>query len=113
VQGQAVDPIRFGQSKGLITACGLFLAAQSLASSSYLPGIKLGGRGLEVDGAGMEEDDDDDDDGAGLGGDVVGCACNSTYISRACCFSQEGLIWEEPEMKIGEVRRWDVDDISS
>jgi hypothetical protein len=37
--------------------------------------------------------------------DAEYCACNATYISGACCDSLDGLIWEAPEMKIGELRR--------
>lgn len=29
------------------------------------------------------------------------CACNATYVSRSCCDSREGLVWESPDAKLG------------
>ncbi|KAI9893470.1 MAG: hypothetical protein M1814_006767 [Vezdaea aestivalis] len=34
-------------------------------------------------------------------GDGVGCVCNTTYISRACCHAPDGLVWEERGFKLG------------
>jgi hypothetical protein len=32
------------------------------------------------------------------------CACNASYISKACCFEDGGgLVWEGPEMRLGDV----------
>ena len=33
----------------------------------------------------------------------TGCPCNSTYVSRACCGSPNGIIWESLELKLGEL----------
>jgi hypothetical protein len=33
------------------------------------------------------------------------CACNATYISAGCCASANGLVWEPPEFKIGELKK--------
>jgi hypothetical protein len=60
---------------GLIASCGLVLSTHR--------GHKLGGRGLS-----MEEP----------------CACNSTYVSAACCQSDDGMVWESAEMKLGELQ---------
>lgn len=29
------------------------------------------------------------------------CPCNQTYVSRACCDSQDGTVWEANELKLG------------
>ena len=31
----------------------------------------------------------------------MACSCNSTYVSHSCCTSRNGLVWEDPEMKLG------------
>ncbi|KAI9674086.1 MAG: hypothetical protein M1817_001904 [Caeruleum heppii] len=38
---------------------------------------------------------------------TFGCACNSTYVSSRCCDDdvEDGLVWEAPHMKLGELRR--------
>ena len=36
--------------------------------------------------------------------DSTACACNVTYVSRACCDSNDGIIWEAVERKLGQVR---------
>ncbi|KAI9889793.1 MAG: hypothetical protein M1814_004995 [Vezdaea aestivalis] len=33
-----------------------------------------------------------------------GCVCNQTYVSRACCNSQTGILWEDSSMKLGELK---------
>ncbi|KAI9673622.1 MAG: hypothetical protein M1817_002259 [Caeruleum heppii] len=33
---------------------------------------------------------------------VWGCVCNATYISKGCCESSDGLIWEAAASKLGE-----------
>ncbi|KAI9725325.1 MAG: hypothetical protein M1828_003340 [Chrysothrix sp. TS-e1954] len=33
----------------------------------------------------------------------VPCPCNGTYVSHACCDSRDGLVWEAPELKLGEL----------
>ena len=33
----------------------------------------------------------------------VPCPCNETYVSHGCCGSFDGMIWEEPGMKLGEL----------
>jgi hypothetical protein len=32
-----------------------------------------------------------------------GCLCNSTYISHACCEASDGLVFEPPHLKLGEL----------
>ncbi|KAI9890585.1 MAG: hypothetical protein M1814_003783 [Vezdaea aestivalis] len=29
------------------------------------------------------------------------CACNATYVSRACCDSADGMLWEDTRLKLG------------
>jgi hypothetical protein len=44
---------------------------------------------------------------SGLGGrsiDQPACACNATYISHQCCEKPDGVVWEAPEAKLGELR---------
>jgi hypothetical protein len=31
------------------------------------------------------------------------CACNATYVSKGCCSSLDGLIWEHPDHYLGEM----------
>ncbi|KAI9757588.1 MAG: hypothetical protein M4579_003400 [Chaenotheca gracillima] len=31
------------------------------------------------------------------------CPCNSTYVSHACCGATDGLVWEGPQAKLGEL----------
>ncbi|KAI9838503.1 MAG: hypothetical protein M1838_004551 [Thelocarpon superellum] len=31
------------------------------------------------------------------------CPCNQTYVSGQCCFELSGLVYEPPEMKMGEL----------
>ena len=31
------------------------------------------------------------------------CPCNATYVSQACCAAADGLVWEEPHFKLGEL----------
>jgi hypothetical protein len=33
------------------------------------------------------------------------CACNATYVSVSCCWSDDGYVWELPGLKIGEMKR--------
>jgi hypothetical protein len=33
------------------------------------------------------------------------CPCNTTYVSQACCDGHDGMIWEAPELKLGELRK--------
>ena len=33
--------------------------------------------------------------------ELMGCPCNTTYVSEACCSAPEGLVWEAPELKLG------------
>ena len=35
--------------------------------------------------------------------DIQVCACNATYVSKACCGVEEGLVWEGPEAWLGEI----------
>ncbi|KAI9681395.1 MAG: hypothetical protein M1817_002678 [Caeruleum heppii] len=43
-----------------------------------------------------------DDDGAG---GRWGCACNGTYVSRACCDSEDGMVWEAVDLRLGRLAR--------
>ena len=41
-----------------------------------------------------------------LGGrsvDQAACACNASYISHQCCEEPDGIVWEAPEAKLGEL----------
>ena len=41
--------------------------------------------------------------------DLAYCPCNSTYISEKCCSAKDGLVWEAPEFKLGELADdWDL-----
>ena len=31
------------------------------------------------------------------------CACNSSYVSGACCDSNDGLVWEDPDFFLGKL----------
>ena len=31
------------------------------------------------------------------------CACNGTYVSEGCCHSLDGLIWEHPDLWLGQI----------
>ena len=31
------------------------------------------------------------------------CACNATYVSSSCCHADEGIVWESPRARLGEV----------
>lgn len=35
------------------------------------------------------------------GFEIDACVCNSTYISKGCCDVTDGLLWEDPELKLG------------
>ena len=35
--------------------------------------------------------------------DATACPCNSTYVSRGCCGTVDGIIWEAPELYLGTV----------
>ena len=34
----------------------------------------------------------------------LACPCNCTYVSKACCNSNSGLIYEAPELRLGSVQ---------
>ncbi|KAI9678174.1 MAG: hypothetical protein M1817_006119 [Caeruleum heppii] len=34
---------------------------------------------------------------------AIACACNATYVSRGCCDSDDGMIWEAPSLKLGNL----------
>ncbi|KAI9681334.1 MAG: hypothetical protein M1817_002617 [Caeruleum heppii] len=31
------------------------------------------------------------------------CPCNRTYVSQACCGSAEGMVWEDPRLRLGRL----------
>ena len=31
----------------------------------------------------------------------ISCPCNCTYVSKACCISQSGIVHETPELNLG------------
>ncbi|KAI9680078.1 MAG: hypothetical protein M1817_005094 [Caeruleum heppii] len=33
------------------------------------------------------------------------CACNQTYVSRSCCDSPDGMVWEHPRRRLGRLGR--------
>ena len=35
------------------------------------------------------------------------CPCNATYVSMSCCGVVDGVVWEDPYLKLGELVRWD------
>lgn len=36
--------------------------------------------------------------------DDMPCACNSTYVGMSCCEAAGGLVWENPDLYLGQVR---------
>jgi hypothetical protein len=35
--------------------------------------------------------------------DASACPCNSTYVSKGCCESVDGIVWEAPNLNLGTV----------
>ncbi|KAI9678202.1 MAG: hypothetical protein M1817_006147 [Caeruleum heppii] len=35
--------------------------------------------------------------------ELTACPCNSSYISEACCWQPEGLVWETADRKLGQL----------
>ncbi|KAI9673214.1 MAG: hypothetical protein M1817_003077 [Caeruleum heppii] len=68
------------------------LVSQALAS-----GIKGGKPGLK------RREDQPVEEGATKERDILACACNATYVSAGCCESAEGMVWEDPELKLGRL----------
>ena len=56
-----------------------------------------------------EEDLDLEHAGAGAGAGAppltptLACPCNASYVSQACCQTTDGLVWESPEMYLGQL----------
>jgi hypothetical protein len=40
-----------------------------------------------------------------FGHDPLQCACNSSYVSVACCGSNDGLVWESKDLFLGELTK--------
>ena len=40
---------------------------------------------------------------AGESGMDLACPCNCTYVSKACCSSPAGIVYEAPDLKLGSV----------
>ena len=38
------------------------------------------------------------------GGMDLACPCNCTYVSKACCNSLSGMVYEAPELRLGSVQ---------
>lgn len=38
------------------------------------------------------------------GGIDLACPCNCTYVSKACCNSISGVVYEAPELRLGAVQ---------
>ncbi|KAI9726094.1 MAG: hypothetical protein M1828_002102 [Chrysothrix sp. TS-e1954] len=36
------------------------------------------------------------------------CPCNETYVSHACCDARQGMVWEAPHLKLGELVKDDL-----
>ena len=94
---QPMDPLGFDSAK-FVTTCLSIIAAGSEAgqrvSNSKRPGIGGEGANKRRDRFSREIDSQ-----------VHSCPCNQTYVSKACCFSDDdGLVWEAPHMKLGEVK---------
>ena len=34
----------------------------------------------------------------------MACPCNCTYVSKACCNSISGIVYEAPELRLGSVQ---------
>ncbi|KAI9892022.1 MAG: hypothetical protein M1814_002217 [Vezdaea aestivalis] len=68
---------------------GLFLAA----ACAVVEGVRRGGKGIGGRRRGKRDFQ------------MTGCACNGTYVSEKCCGTENGLIWEAPGLKMGEVAR--------
>ncbi|KAI9672948.1 MAG: hypothetical protein M1817_003112 [Caeruleum heppii] len=73
----------------------VFPAAMCLVFSqalvSQLAGVGKGLRARADEGIGISEEDD------------IGCVCNRTYVSRACCESETGLVYENQEKRLGRL----------
>ncbi|KAI9676494.1 MAG: hypothetical protein M1817_000652 [Caeruleum heppii] len=39
--------------------------------------------------------------------EAMACACNATYVSHSCCGSEDGMIWEDPGLKLGRMAESD------
>ena len=75
-----MDPKNFGLGEFLAKCAGAVFVGSILG----MPNSRLGGRSVDEQKL---------------------CACNASYVSRGCCGSKDGLIWEPPGMKMGELRR--------
>ena len=86
--GETFDPVK--QVREFVAFCGgegARLAGVSAASSG-------GGRLKRSIGVGD------------YGLTTNACACNATYVSEACCGAGlPGVVWEDPAMKLGELKR--------
>ena len=45
----------------------------------------------------------------GQSSEAPACPCNTTYVSHSCCDAESGIVWEAPELKLGEMAKdWDL-----
>ena len=35
----------------------------------------------------------------------IACPCNATYVLYACCNSADGIVFEAPKLKLGELQQ--------
>ncbi|KAI9673129.1 MAG: hypothetical protein M1817_002991 [Caeruleum heppii] len=85
------------------TPCMCYVYKQPSAGSYFFRGScgVIGKKKRKRDDDGSDDEGEDFD--GGLNG-ALGCACNGSYVSQACCDADEdGLVWEHPRMKLGQL----------
>jgi hypothetical protein len=75
-----------------VSALPGYLMAKDSMKAGLLGGRSLDGRALSTPEALMAEID------------TWGCPCNVSYVSRQCCESDDGMVWEEGYLKLGELK---------
>ena len=63
----------------------------SIAKSGGVSGGSGGGGKRDIEGT--------------VDNEMWGCPCNSSYVSRSCCRVGDGLVWEAPDLKLGQLVR--------
>ncbi|KAI9669836.1 MAG: hypothetical protein M1817_004577 [Caeruleum heppii] len=71
--------------------CLIFSATLGTTLAKYAKPLPK--RGGEIEGQGADRHTD-----AGWG-----CVCNATYISKACCETDKGVVWEDSSLKLGRL----------
>ena len=66
----------------------------------------LGGKRMKRESSADEEEENIDEKQNSLAEQQPNmCACNATYISTSCCWSDEGYVWEPPGLKVRKSKR--------